>query len=74
MAPSDLQVAEYIGRLGNSSLLDNVALVESKEHEVKDRAMFRRFKLTAMLKKEVHLTREDVKNIRDEAENAIWNF
>jgi len=74
VAPSDLQVAEYIGRLGNSSLLDNVALVESKEHEVKDRAMFRRFKLTAMLKKEVHLTREDIKNIRDEAENAIWNF
>ena len=74
VAPSDLQVAEYIGRLGNSSLLNNVALVESKEHEVKDRAMFRRFKLTAMLKKEVHLTREDVKNIRDEAENAIWNF
>ncbi|MBC8468087.1 MAG: PilN domain-containing protein [Planctomycetes bacterium] len=74
VAPSDLQVAEYIGRLGNSSLLDNVALVESKEHEVKDSNTFRRFKLTAMLKKEVHLTREDVKNIRDEAENAMWNF
>lgn len=74
VAPSDLQVAEYIGRLGNSSVLDNVALVESKEHEVEDGTMFRRFKLTAMLKKEIHLTREDVKNIRDEAENAIWNF
>jgi len=74
VAPSDLQVAEYIGRMSNSSLLDNVALVESKEHEVKDGTMFRRFKLTAMLKKEVHLTREDVKNIRDEAENAMWNF
>jgi len=74
VAPSDLQVAEYIGRLGNSSLLDNVALVESKEHEVKDSTMFRQFKLTAMLKKEVHLTLEDVKNIRDEAENAMWNF
>jgi len=74
VAPSDLQVADYIGRLGNSSLLDNVALVESKEHEVKDHTMFRQFKLTAMLKKEVHLTREDVKSIRDEAENAMWNF
>ncbi len=74
VAPSDLQVAEYIGRLGNSSVLDNVSLVESKEYQVKDSAMFRQFKLTAMLKKEVHLTREDVKNIRDEAENAIWNF
>jgi Tfp pilus assembly protein PilN len=74
VAPSDLQVAEYIKRMGNSSLLDNVALVESKEHEVEDGTMFRRFKLTAMLKKEVHLTREDVKNIRDEAESAMWNF
>lgn len=74
VAPSDLQVAEFIKRMGNSSLLDNVALVESKEHEVKDGTMFRRFKLTAMLKKEVHLTREDVKNIRDEAESAMWNF
>lgn len=74
VAPSDLQVAEYIGRMSNSSLLDNVALVESKEHDVKDGTMFRRFKLTAMLKKEVHLTREDVKSIRDEAESAMWNF
>ena len=74
VAPSDLQVAEYIGRMSNSSLLDNVALVESKEHEVEGGTMFRRFKLTAMLKKEVHLTREDVKSIRDEAENAMWNF
>lgn len=74
VAPSDLQVAEFIKRMGNSSLLDNVALVESKEHEVEDGTMFRRFKLTAMLKKEVHLTREDVKNIRDEAESAMWNF
>ena len=74
VAPSDLQVAEYIGRMSNSSLLDNVALVESKEHEVKDGTVFRRFKLTAMLKKEVHLTREDVKSIRDEAESAMWNF
>ena len=74
VAPTDLQVAEYIGRLGNSSLLDNVALVESKEHDVKDGTVFRRFKLTAMLKKEVHLTRDDVKSIRDEAESAMWNF
>jgi len=74
VAPSDLQVAEFIKRMGNSSLLENVALVESKEHEVEDGTMFRRFKLTAMLKKEVHLTREDVKNIRDEAESAMWNF
>jgi len=74
VAPSDLEVAEYIKRMGNSSLLDNVALIESKEHEVENGTMFRRFKLTAMLKKEVHLTLEDVKNIREEAESSMWNF
>jgi hypothetical protein len=30
IAPSDLQVAAYIEHLGNSVLLDDVALVESK--------------------------------------------
>lgn len=74
MAPSDLQVAAYIERLSNSSLLDNVALVESKEHKVEDSTTLRRFKLTAMLRKDVHLTKEDVKRIRDRAENTIWNF
>jgi len=74
VAPTDLQVAEYIGRLGNSTLLNNVSLVESKEHDVNDGTAFRRFKLTAMLKKEVHLTRDDVKSIREEAESAMWNF
>ena len=74
IAPSDLQVAAYIERLINSSLLDNIALVESKEHKVEDSTTFRRFKLTAMLRKDVHLTKEDVKRIRDRAENTIWNF
>ena len=74
MAPSDLQVAEYIERLSNSMLLDNVALVESKEDKVKDGSIYRHFKLTAMLRKEIHLTSDDVRKIRDEAENAVWNF
>jgi len=74
MAPSDLQVAEYIERLSNSNLLDNVALVESKEDKVKDGTTYRHFKLTAMLKKEIHLTFDDVKKIKDEAESAMWNF
>ncbi len=74
MAPSDLEVAEYIKRLSNSILLDNVALVESKEDKVEDGTTYRRFKLTAMLKKEVHLTYDDIKKIRDEAESAMWNF
>ncbi len=63
IAPTDLQVAAYIKRLGNSSLLDNVALVESKEHKI-DKMVFRQFKLTAMLRKEVSLTEEDIGKIR----------
>jgi Tfp pilus assembly protein PilN len=74
MAPSDLQVASYIERLSSSSLLENVALVESKEHKIEDSTTFRRFKLTAMLRKDVHLTKDDIKRIRDQAENAVWNF
>ena len=74
MAPSDLEVAEYIKRLTDSSLLNNVALVESKEDKAKDGTTYRHFKLTAMLKKEIHLTYDDVKQIRDEAESAMWNF
>ena len=73
MAPSDLEVAHYIERLSSSHLLDNVALVESKEHKV-DENTFRQFKLTAMLGKSVQLTKEDVETIRGKAEDTVWNF
>ncbi|MHC4557255.1 MAG: PilN domain-containing protein [Planctomycetota bacterium] len=73
MAPSDLQVAAYIERLSNSSLLDRVALVESKEYKVEENT-FRRFKLKAMLRKNVQLTNDDIKRIRDRTKNTVWNF
>jgi Tfp pilus assembly protein PilN len=73
MAPSDLQVAAYIERLGASSLLDNVALVESKEHKIED-TTFREFKLTAMLKRDVQLTKDDVERIKTRAEKSVYNF
>jgi hypothetical protein len=73
MAPSDIQVAEYIKRLGNSLLLDNVALVESAEKKI-DGISFRHFKLQAMLSEEVHLTREDVDEIRARAEHSVYQF
>lgn len=73
MAPSDLQVAEYIKRLSNSMLLDNVALVESAE-KVVDGTPFRHFKLKAMLTREVHLTKEDIDEIRSKAENSVYQF
>lgn len=73
IAPSDLQVASYIEHLSGSILLENVALVESKEKKV-DKTVYRQFKLTAMLRKEVHLTKEDVDSIRAKAEQSIYQF
>ena len=73
LAPSDLQVAAYIEHLSNSALLNDVDLVESKEKKVEE-TTFRHFKLTAMLSKEVHLTKEDVDQIRAKAEQSIYQF
>ncbi|MDI6449809.1 PilN domain-containing protein [Anaerobaca lacustris] len=73
MAPSDIQVADYIKRLSNSLLLDNVALVESAEKKVED-ASFRHFKLKVTLAEEVHLTKEDVDEIRARAEHSVYQF
>jgi hypothetical protein len=72
-APSDLQVASYIERLSDTSLLGQVALVESKECKIEDNT-FRQFKLTARLKKDVHLTKEDVETIRGMGQESVWNF
>ncbi len=73
VAPSGLQVAAYIKQLSSSSLLDNVALVETKEHKIED-TTFRLFKLTAMLRKEVHLSSEDIEGIRTRGKTAARNF
>jgi Tfp pilus assembly protein PilN len=73
IAPSDLQVAAYIEHLGGSALLEEVALVESKEKKIEDTA-FRQFKLTAMLNKGIHLTKEDVDEIRTKAEHTVHQF
>jgi Tfp pilus assembly protein PilN len=73
MAPSDLQVAAYIEHLSSSNLLDNVALVESKEYKVDD-TTFRQFKLKAMLRQEVHLTSDDVDLIRGGAKESVYRF
>lgn len=73
IAPSDLQVAAYIERLSSSTLLDNVALVESKEQKVED-TPFRQFKLAAMLRKDIHLTTEDIERIRLKGRNTLRVF
>jgi Tfp pilus assembly protein PilN len=73
MAPTDLQVASYIERLGNCSLLGNVTLVESKEREIED-GVYRQFQLKAQLCKNVHLTKTDIEGIRVQANQSIFNF
>lgn len=73
LAPSDRQVATYIQSLKSSSLLDNVALVESKEHKIDD-AVYRRFKLQAMIAKDVQLTKQEIEEIRLRAVNTTCKF
>ncbi|MCK4887807.1 MAG: PilN domain-containing protein [Planctomycetes bacterium] len=73
IAPSDLQVATYIKRLTDSMLFDNVFLVESKEWKMDD-VSFRQFKLKTMLKKGVHLTSEDIEEIKMKCNKAAYTL
>jgi Tfp pilus assembly protein PilN len=73
VAPSDVQVADYMQLLERSLVLTNVALIESKETKV-DGATFRRFKLKAMLSREIRLTKDDVDEIRAKAERSVYQF
>jgi len=81
ISPTDLQVASYIEQLSCSALLDSVALVESKEHKRQGSrttntfvAPLRQFKLKARLKKDVHITSEDVERIRRLCESKTGIF
>ena len=70
IAPSDIEVASYIAHLNASILLDRVELVESRERVIED-VKFREFKLRAMLKSNLVLTREDIEMIRLKREAAM---
>jgi hypothetical protein len=63
IAPSDIEVASYIARLNSSVLLSQIELIESKERII-DEIRFREFKLKAMLKPNLTLTKEDIDSIR----------
>jgi len=63
IAPSDIEVASYIARLASSVLFNQVELVESRERVI-DEVKFREFKLKAMLKPDLTLTKEDIDSIR----------
>ncbi len=69
IAPSDIEVAQYISRLTDSILFDKVALVQSKECTI-DAEILREFKLTAMLKGDIRLSEDDIKNLKVKAEMA----
>ncbi len=71
IAASDRQVAAYIERLSSSSLLDNVGLVESKEQKLENTTL-RQFKLMAMIKKDVHLTSEDIDRIKSRYAKPVF--
>lgn len=73
MASNDIQVADYMEALSMLPLLDRVALVESVEKKTAD-AIQRHFKLKAMLNKEMHLTKEDVDDIKSKAERSVRHF
>jgi len=73
IAPSDLQVAALIENLSCSHLLENVALVESKEDK-REQTKFRKFKLTASLRKDVQLSKSDIEYIRTRGEKATHKF
>ncbi len=70
---TDLQVAAYIKRLEDCALLNEIALVESKECKIEDE-VYREFKLKAKLCRDVHLTNSDVEQIRTTAEESKLNF
>lgn len=73
LAPSDLQVAFYIERLDNSVLLDDVVLIESREHEI-DNEIFRQYRLKARLNQDIKLTDDAVTEIRGQAKDSIRRF
>lgn len=69
IAPSDIEVANYIASVGNSFLLSNVGLIESKEYEV-DKVKFRQFKLQAVMNHRAKLTAAEVEMLKSKhAEN-----
>jgi Tfp pilus assembly protein PilN len=70
IAPSDIQVAGFIANLSNSILFDQVSLVESKEVEI-EKIKYREFRLSAVIKPNLALTKEDIDSIREQQKQTI---
>jgi Tfp pilus assembly protein PilN len=81
IAPSDIEVAAYIEQLSRSALLTDVALVESVQmpnqssKQDSQEGKMRRFKLSALLRKDIQITEKDVEQIayNSGAETALGN-
>lgn len=69
LAPSDIQVAGFISRLNDAILFDDVSLVESKEIEV-DKIKYREFRLKAVIRSDLVLTKDDIDGIRKKREQT----
>ena len=69
IAPSDIQVADFIARLDNAILFDDVSLVESKEVEI-EKIKYRQFHLKATIRSDLTLTKEDIDTIREKREQS----
>ena len=63
VAPSDIEVANYIALLETSFLIKDVGLVESIEKDVDD-ATYRQFKLHVKLNRDSKLTKENIDQIK----------
>ncbi len=70
LAPSDIEVANYIANLNDSILFDQVQLVQSEEREVEG-IKFREFRLAARVRPELKLTRKDIEEIRRKRDQTI---
>lgn len=69
-APSDHEVADYIANLNQSLLFDRVDLAYTQEFqkEKNSAAVYRKFKLYAAMKGDVHITKKDIEKV------MVWNF
>jgi len=63
IAPNDIEVAAYISNLNQSIMLNNVELVESKEHEIDD-IKFRHFRLAMQLDKSCDVRSFEVADVK----------
>jgi len=69
IAPSDIQVAGFIANLSNATLFNDVSLVESKEIEI-EKIKYREFRLKAVIRSDLTLTKEDIDSVREKREQA----